>query len=878
MLTLLIVTAVIGSVVPSRDTFDTPSFCDEDCPKYQTLCRDDDYEVRRYLAGKWVSTMETGLVSSAASMRASWRLSSYMSGSENVQGVNIPTTNLVLVEADNRKNDWMKEYVVSFYLPEQVGDNPPQPSNGNVFIQETQPFTVFVSNFGGFAMDPVPKQQANKLFRLLDEDGIDNYSTDYYYTATYDTPGKLVNRHNEIWIQVKSEGVDSDSLCKGKTHKPIANVPPSTIKRCTEVECPDYEVLDTYGGGIEKRRYDKAVYINMELDSCLYDISSGVGYWSLSNYFADTTNNDPVAIGENSRHEVINSTAPITMTVKETHSGGSISDLLNCDKSYDMSFYLPKSLHEDPPRPIMSDMRIQRAPPVDVFVKGFGGWMNSVSVRGHLRKMRRKLNELGLCFLENPYIIVRYNAPWALFGRRNEVWMLPCKDLTPTAVPTGSDSDVTIARVRPSTDDSGSVTSFNDFHTKDATEATTQSHVYTNKVTTAGPLCDCPEYDVIASPIDGIEERIYRAKKWVSVTLQACSSTDARLIALRPLERYMNGLNSEAIEMQMMSPIITTVDMTTTYELGCNGSYTVSTYIDDRFQDSPPNPRERGVYITIMRPRIYAKRYEGASADNTHAEMESALISDEICHLVSRGYYFDADFNSVPNTVDPRNEVWLPTQFCVQDDVTNVQRSLDKLKKKKLFADPPYNEEFEMKQPECSDTSIQCIEGAVDEITLHYEKRTYEEGVKLICTKSTSCDYLSANQMSRYWLAHYGELVDVRVNTSVPTLIQMNMDDLDYVGCNKDYTRCVYAPRELQSSMTTADHPKIFIRYMPHTTFYVTAFGGYVSDDVIKRHVRGLRNKLDDEELQYENYFFAATYNEPLHVEDRYNEIWIPVS
>lgn len=58
--------------------------------------------------------------------------------------------------------------------------------------------------FGGFTNDfSAWQKEAVALGEALKKDGLSDFETDYYWTAGYDAPFKLFNRHNEIWFMKK---------------------------------------------------------------------------------------------------------------------------------------------------------------------------------------------------------------------------------------------------------------------------------------------------------------------------------------------------------------------------------------------------------------------------------------------------------------------------------------------------------------------------------------------------------------------------------------------------------------------------------------------------------------------------------------------------
>ena len=76
-------------------------------------------------------------------------------------------------------------------------DDPPKPSNEDVYIEHTPAFTAYVISYGGWQTKDKFLEHATQLYSTLEEKGID-VREDMYYTAGYDSPFRLLNRHNEV--------------------------------------------------------------------------------------------------------------------------------------------------------------------------------------------------------------------------------------------------------------------------------------------------------------------------------------------------------------------------------------------------------------------------------------------------------------------------------------------------------------------------------------------------------------------------------------------------------------------------------------------------------------------------------------------------------
>ena len=105
-------------------------------------------------------------------------------------------TKIIPGEGPNCENT----FIVSFFIPPDYQSDPPKPTNPDVFIEEFPDMTVYTKSFGGFAKDNNFIEEA-KL--LTDKTKTKSIHEDFYYTAGYDSPMKLINRTNEVWFVKK---------------------------------------------------------------------------------------------------------------------------------------------------------------------------------------------------------------------------------------------------------------------------------------------------------------------------------------------------------------------------------------------------------------------------------------------------------------------------------------------------------------------------------------------------------------------------------------------------------------------------------------------------------------------------------------------------
>jgi hypothetical protein len=180
-----------------------PWFCHQlDCPKYEQ--QNLTYELRVYKAAKWVSTtVDESMSIHAATIIGFRRLYKYIMGA-NDRGERIPMTAPVQTQVAAGEGPWSAtNFTISFFIPFSLQDNPPQPSEKNVYIEDRPELKLAVDEFDGFARHGKAMEKAEQLQGVLDDAGVE-YDDDEFSLSQYDPPFRFRNRHNEIWIKLKS--------------------------------------------------------------------------------------------------------------------------------------------------------------------------------------------------------------------------------------------------------------------------------------------------------------------------------------------------------------------------------------------------------------------------------------------------------------------------------------------------------------------------------------------------------------------------------------------------------------------------------------------------------------------------------------------------
>ncbi|KAI1884286.1 hypothetical protein AGOR_G00224870 [Albula goreensis] len=180
----------------------------KECLLYELVCKTPQYEVRHYTPTKWVSTDEESMVMEVALTTAFRRLFKYITGS-NENGVKIDMTSPVVVKMQEERSWFQKStYKLSFLLPSAYQTNPPAPTNSELYFTDMPDMHVYSRTFGGWMFSFVEKHHSDALKSDLDNAKA-SYVNDFHFALGYDSPMKMMNRHNEIWYVVEGEPVCS---------------------------------------------------------------------------------------------------------------------------------------------------------------------------------------------------------------------------------------------------------------------------------------------------------------------------------------------------------------------------------------------------------------------------------------------------------------------------------------------------------------------------------------------------------------------------------------------------------------------------------------------------------------------------------------------
>ncbi|XP_072104238.1 heme-binding protein 2-like [Mobula birostris] len=184
----------------TRTSNSRPVHCREvkKCFNYDLICENSGYEVRHYNSSTWIATNVTSFFMEFASYEGFTKLFQYIQGkNEEGKKINMAAPVLLKIPESERIME-MKNYTVHFLLPEAYQENPPTPTDPDVYFIEFPKMYVFVKSFGGSLLTWNSKFYSSRLKAELNK-ADQSFISDYYYGTGYNRPKTLFDQHNEVW-------------------------------------------------------------------------------------------------------------------------------------------------------------------------------------------------------------------------------------------------------------------------------------------------------------------------------------------------------------------------------------------------------------------------------------------------------------------------------------------------------------------------------------------------------------------------------------------------------------------------------------------------------------------------------------------------------
>ncbi|XP_055958226.1 heme-binding protein 2 [Patella vulgata] len=167
-----------------------------DMPKYSVVEKNEMFEERHYPVSKWASCKIMGIVLKDALMTGFSKLFEYIEG-QNQPGQKVEMTAPVATKiVPGAGPNCKSTFTVSFFIPPENADNPPKPTDPDVFIETWPAQTIYAKRFDGFSND---EEWVSKGEELAQQLGNKPLNRTFWFTAAYDGPYKTFDRRNEVW-------------------------------------------------------------------------------------------------------------------------------------------------------------------------------------------------------------------------------------------------------------------------------------------------------------------------------------------------------------------------------------------------------------------------------------------------------------------------------------------------------------------------------------------------------------------------------------------------------------------------------------------------------------------------------------------------------
>ncbi len=125
-------------------------------------------------------------------------LANYIFGG-NQDGTQIAMTSPVIYQLN-------KESTFSFIMPESwIGKELPKPNDQSIFFSSVNNQYVAVLEFGGYAKQEICERKFLEIKQILKS--LEIYIDDSYAVAVYQAPYQVVNRKNEIWVELSKSQI-----------------------------------------------------------------------------------------------------------------------------------------------------------------------------------------------------------------------------------------------------------------------------------------------------------------------------------------------------------------------------------------------------------------------------------------------------------------------------------------------------------------------------------------------------------------------------------------------------------------------------------------------------------------------------------------------
>jgi hypothetical protein len=205
MTKLYLFISLICITIMSVNSFTPPSFCNGlECPEYKLISSKDNIEIREYAASNWVSTDMAADSQENLQSKGFHKLYNYITGkNERHEKMDMTAPVLLKINAATAFTHDDPVFTMSFYLgwKYQSNEEAPRPEAEDTHLQTLESKRYAVISYSGYSNQKKQEENLKILGSYLKQNEI-QFNSDYYFFAGYDSPFRIFNRHNEVWIEL----------------------------------------------------------------------------------------------------------------------------------------------------------------------------------------------------------------------------------------------------------------------------------------------------------------------------------------------------------------------------------------------------------------------------------------------------------------------------------------------------------------------------------------------------------------------------------------------------------------------------------------------------------------------------------------------------
>lgn len=185
------------------------------------------------------------------------------------------------------------------------------------------------------------------------------------------------------------------------------------LKECQKFECPEYEVVEKKEN-YEIRKYPAYKAAVVRTKGLSFIKARSKNFFKLYRYQQ----------GGNDKHHSFPMVYPFVtlFTVKKWKSGDEEKEEV-LDKDFKMAYFIPKALHDDPPKPVheKDEVVLAESPARTLYAVSFPGHATSWKVKELQQKLKASLIADGVDFDHSSFGVMEYNKWNELWGRHNDL-------------------------------------------------------------------------------------------------------------------------------------------------------------------------------------------------------------------------------------------------------------------------------------------------------------------------------------------------------------------------------------------------------------------------------------------------------------------------